>query len=264
MTQAKWTEGPLTFTAGEDLAAYRRVKIDTSSVTTPMEVVYADAGDDFQGITMDPADSGDLVTVAPLYREGTFLVNANDSFSAGDNLYGAADGRVSDSSNGTAYFKALEDANAQDDIVEAMVHPGLSGTAANVSIDDSGSFTSESTVEAALQEIYPFIPTTISDPGDGNAIPVTRSGVCPITTGGTAETRTLADPGSVGLLLTITLDDDGGGDCVITVATAFNDTGNDTITLADAGETITLRATQIAGSAVWRLIENDGAASSTA
>lgn len=264
MTQAKWTEGPLTFTAGEDLGANRRVKIDTTSTTTPMEVVYADAGEDFIGITMDPAESGDLVTVAPLCREGSFLVEANEAFDAGDDLYGADDGRVADTSDGTAYFKALEDATAQGDIVEVILHPHVSTTAASTSISDSGGYTDETTVEAALQEIYPFIPTVISDPGDGGAIPVTRSGVCALTTGGSGETRTLADPDAAGLQLTVTLDVDGGGDAVVTVATAFNDAGNDTLTFADAGETVTLIATQIGGTPVWRLIENDGAAASTA
>ena len=159
MTQAKWTEGPLTFTAGEDLAPFRRVKLENGSTTTPGEVIYADAGEDFIGITADGADDGDLVTVLPVCREGSVLVEAADSFSYEADLYGAADGKISDSSNGTAYFKALEAATAAGDIVEVMVHPGVSTTAATVSISDSGTFTSTATVEAALQEIYQHILT---------------------------------------------------------------------------------------------------------
>lgn len=159
MTQAKYTDGPVTFYAGEELAAYRRVKLETGSVTTPLEVVYADAGEDFIGITLDNAEDGDLVTVQPLCKDGTFLVEANEPFDALDDLYGAANGRVADTSSGTAYFKALEAATAQGDVVEVILHPGVAGTAASVSISDSGEFTDTATVEASLQEIYQHIVT---------------------------------------------------------------------------------------------------------
>lgn len=152
--QAKYTTGPVTFQAGEDLAQYRRVKLESGSTTTPLEVVYADAGEDFIGITMDNAKDGDLIAVAPLCREGTFLVVAADAFSAEADIYGADDGKVSDTSSGTAYFKALEAATAAGDIIEVILHPGVSTTAASVSIADAGAYTSTATVEAALQEIY--------------------------------------------------------------------------------------------------------------
>ena len=228
--QSKYTTGPVTFNAGEDLAQYRRVKLESGSTMTPLEVVYADAGEDFIGITMDNAKDGDLIAVAPLCREGTFLVTAADTFAAMADIYGAADGKVSDTSNGSAFFKALEAATAAGDIVEVILHPGAS------------------TISSSI---------LIADPGDGEAIPVTQSGVCAITTEG-AETRTLADPNSLGIRLTITLDVDGGN-CVVTAASAINVTGNNTITLADAGDTLDLVATQVGGAKVWRVSGNDGA-----
>lgn len=154
MTQAKYTTGPVTFQAGTDLVQYRRVKLESGSTTVPLEVVYAGAGEDFIGITMDNADDGDLIAVAPLCREGTFLVVAADSFAAMADIYGAADGKVSDTSSGTAYFKALEAATAGGDIVEVILHPGVSTTAGTVSIADAGTYTTTTTVEAALQEVY--------------------------------------------------------------------------------------------------------------
>lgn len=154
MTQAKYTTGPVTFQAGEELAQHRRVKLESGSITTPLEVVYADAGEDFIGITMDNAKDGDMVAVAPLCKEGTFLAVAADTFSAMADLYGAADGKVSDTSSGTAFFKALEAATAAGDIVEVILHPGVSTTAATVSIADAGAYTSAATVEASLQEVY--------------------------------------------------------------------------------------------------------------
>lgn len=159
MEQAKETKGPVTFYAGEEMPACRRVKLKSGSTTVPLEVELADAGEDFIGITITNANSGDLITVAPLCREGTFMIEAADSFDALADLYGAADGKVSDSSNGTAYFKSLMAAGAGGDVVEAILHPSVSTTAATVSISDSGDFTSEATVEAALQEIYQHLLT---------------------------------------------------------------------------------------------------------
>ncbi len=151
---SKYTTGPVTFQAGTDLAQYRRVKLESGSTTVPLEVVYAGAGEDFIGITMDNADDGGLIAVAPLCREGTFLITAADTFSSMADLYGAADGKISDTSSGTAFFKALEAATAAGDIVEVILHPGVSTTAATVSIADAGTYTTTTTVEAALQEVY--------------------------------------------------------------------------------------------------------------
>jgi hypothetical protein len=122
-----------------------------------LEVEYADAGEDFIGITMDNAEAGDLIAIAPLTRPGTFLLTAAGTFSALADIYGAADGKVDDTASGTAYFKALEAATAAGDIVECILHPGVSTTAVAVSIADAGEHTEQVTVEAALQEIYAHI-----------------------------------------------------------------------------------------------------------
>ena len=149
MVQSTWTDGPKTYLAGEDLEAYRRVKIETGTTTTPPEVVYADAGEDCIGLTLYPVKDGDEVAVQGLAKDGTFLAEAADSFAVGADLYGAADGKVSDTSNGTAYFKALQAAGAAGDVVEICVHPFVATTAATVSIADAGGFTAQATVEAA-------------------------------------------------------------------------------------------------------------------
>lgn len=103
---------------------------------------------------------------------------------------------------------------------------------------------------------------TIADPGTGQAIPVTASGVCAITTAA-AETNTLAAPSAIGLLLAITCDVYAVGDRVITCATTVNQTGNNTLTLGAAGDTILLYSTQIGGALRWRIAGNDGVALST-
>lgn len=152
-------------------------------------------------------------------------------------------------------------ATKQTDVASHISDPSAAHAASAVSIADAGGFTAQTTVEAGMQEMYPHIPAAISDPGDAGAIPVTRSGNCALTTAG-AETRTLAIPSKVGTSLAVTLDVDGG-DCVITAAAAINQTGNNTITLGDAGDTIVLEGVQVGGALVWRVIVNDGCALST-
>jgi hypothetical protein len=155
---------------------------------------------------------------------------------------------------------------APGDVATHIAEATGAHAASAISIADAGGFTSNVNVETLTQEMLPATPSiaAIADPGDAGAIPVLRSGNCALTTGATGETRTIADPGTVGLTLSVSHDVDGGGDAVITVATAFNQTGNDTITMADAGDTVVLTSVQVAGSPVWRLVVNDGAALTTA
>jgi len=74
----------------------------------------------------------------------------------------------------------------------------------------------------------------IVDPGDAGAIPVTRGGVCMLTTAG-AETRTVADPARTGMRLSLFFMTDGGN-CVVTFSSPVNQAANNTLTLADANE----------------------------
>lgn len=155
----------------------------------------------------------------------------------------------------------IEPAIKQADVATHIADTSAAHSASAISITDAGGYTSQTDVEAALQEIYPKAPVAIADPGDAGAIPVTKSGSVAITTAA-AETRTIAIPGRAGITLVLSLDVDGG-DCVITAAAAINQTGNNTITLGDAGDTIVLTAVQKAGALVWRVLVNDGCALST-
>lgn len=101
----------------------------------------------------------------------------------------------------------------------------------------------------------------IADPGNAGAISVVRSGYCPIVTAG-SETRTLAAPTSIGQEITLYIKTDGGT-AVVTVASAINQTGNNTITMADVRDVIVLRAIESGSSKVWMVVANDGAALST-
>jgi predicted RecA/RadA family phage recombinase len=101
----------------------------------------------------------------------------------------------------------------------------------------------------------------IADPGASGAIPVTASGHCEIVTAA-AETRTLAAPTFNGQQLLLSMKTDGG-DCVITCATTVNQTGNNTITLNDAGDALLLVAKQNGTNLRWSVVSNDGATLST-
>ncbi len=108
---------------------------------------------------------------------------------------------------------------------------------------------------------YGPLNNAIADPGNGKAIPVTASGFVNIVTAG-AETRTLAVPTFDSQQIRLNLKTDGGN-CVVTVASAVNATGNNTLTFADEGDVIFLTAVDIGGTLAWRALGNDGVALST-
>jgi len=148
--------GTKTFTAGEDLEAKRRVKIESGTTMDPPEVVYADAGEDCIGVTEYAVDDGDAVAVRLHSDKGIFEVECTigSAIARGTVLYGAADGKVSDTSSGSAQFVAVEAAGASNQHIACAPYTVKSTTAATVSVADSGGFTSAATVEAALAEIY--------------------------------------------------------------------------------------------------------------
>jgi len=111
--------------------------------------------------------------------------------------------------------------------------------------------------------IYEAFAAPLVDPGDGGAIPVTQSGNVPLVTGADAETRTLADPTFAGQVLALSLKTDGGGDCVITVASPINAAGNNTVTLDDAGDSLVLIGVAVGDNLAWRILTSDGATLST-
>ena len=237
----------------------------------------------FQGIAMDQKDNtdgsdGDLDVV--LRRRGlvkAIMGTAITQANVGDNVFLVDDQTVDLTANVThnifcgiiaAYIDTthawidIEPAIRQADVATHIADGSAAHAASAISIADAGTFTAQTEVEAALQEIYPKAPVAIADPGDGGAIPVTRSGSVAITTTGVDDTRTLAIPALAGITIAISLDVDAG-DAVITVAAAINQTGNNTITMEDAGDDIVLIAVQVAGALVWRMVVNDGCTLST-
>lgn len=108
------------------------------------------------------------------------------------------------------------------------------------------------TADAENTFLGTFMPA-ITDPGAGGAIPVTRSGVCTVTTAA-AEARTVADASKPGIILAIDFGTDGG-DLTVTFASALNQAGNTQAVAADAGDCLTVIST---GNGDWRVLANDG------
>lgn len=96
------------------------------------------------------------------------------------------------------------------------------------------------------------------DPGNAKALPNSQCGHIDLVTTA-AETRTLAAPTKAGLDLSLNFFTDGG-DCVITVATAYNAAGSTTITLADAGDWVKLESRAYGTVFRWVLAGFDGVA----
>lgn len=153
MTSSKKTQMILTMTAGEDLIKYARVKIESGTVTTPPEVVYADQGEQAIGEVQKDVSDGDDVAVR-LFVWETKEGIANDTFSIGATLYAHDDGEISDTSSGSAIGQALDSATAAGDVCEYIPFGVLSTTAATVSYADAGGQTTAATMEAVGAEVY--------------------------------------------------------------------------------------------------------------
>lgn len=113
---AEYTEACCkTFQSDEALAQFRRVKMDADG-----KVTYADATDQSDGITDRAAlTSGDYVAVRLKSAPGTRKMTAAGAITAGDLVYGAADGKV-DTDGFVPEGKAIDAATADGDIIEVM------------------------------------------------------------------------------------------------------------------------------------------------
>jgi len=108
------------FLAGEALEAYRRVKLDS----TVDQVVYADAGDDFIGVTQAEAASGDHVEVMLKNSAATLKIESAGAFTYKDVVYGAADGKIDDNPVGLEVGLAGASASGSGSIIEIFVSSG--------------------------------------------------------------------------------------------------------------------------------------------
>ncbi len=200
------------------------------------------------GVSRDPVVAGALGSLAV---RGVFdVVKANEQQTLGAALYWDADGNPY---GGTAGSGCLTTTSTGNTFV-GFGMAAAAATDATVRVLWTGPVAITNTVHNA-------ITASIVDPGNAGAIPITDSGEVEVVTGG-AETRTLAAPTYAGQLLLISMKTDGG-DCVITCVTTVNQTGNNTITLNDAGDAVLLVAKVNGANKRWSVVSNDGATLST-
>ena len=115
---SQYNIGSKAFVAGEDLEAYRRVKLSAGSGS---QVEYADAGEDFIGITSAKTSQNEHITVDLKTRGRTFKVVALDAITAGGDFYGADDGKVSAVVSGSIQGKVLEESADDLEVVEVLM-----------------------------------------------------------------------------------------------------------------------------------------------
>lgn len=156
-----YVEGSVkTFTANGDIGAKIRVKLTAASATSPPQVEVAGAGEQHIGITEYAAADTTLVAVRLRTAPGTHEGVAADTFAVGAVLYGAAAGKLSDTSSGTAIGIAIEACTGAGDIVEFIDFTVISTTAATVSVADANGNMTGVTVEAVLDEIMKALKTS--------------------------------------------------------------------------------------------------------
>ncbi len=106
----------------------------------------------------------------------------------------------------------------------------------------------------------------ISDPGNGNAIPVVTSGFVALATTAAAQTRTLAAPTYRGQRLTLrlgTVSTPGTDTVIVACATTFNSAGNNRATFSAVGQSVEMVGTEVGAELVWRIALNRSVALST-
>ncbi|TWT40505.1 hypothetical protein RAS1_42170 [Phycisphaerae bacterium RAS1] len=178
-----------------------------------------------------------------LDTEGAFrVVKVNGAINAGAAVYWAAAGNP----QGGVAGSGAATTTATGNTFLGFARETAGATDETVDLDVPGSVV---TLQSQMQN-------AITDPGNAGALPVTATGHVDVVTAG-AETRTLAAPSFRGQQLSLCMKTDGG-DGVITCATGINNTGNNTITMNDAGDSILLLAIQNGANLRWRVVYNDG------
>jgi hypothetical protein len=115
---SQYNLGAKAFVAGEDLEAYRRVKLSAGSGT---QVEYADAGEDFIGFTAAKAKQGEFVTIDFKTRGRTFKAVADGTLAAGASFYGGADGKIGPTVSGSVMGTTLEASDTDLEVIEVLL-----------------------------------------------------------------------------------------------------------------------------------------------
>jgi hypothetical protein len=134
-----------TFVAGEALAANRRVKKSGNTV------IYADAGEDSIGVTVQAVPVDGFALVKLWNDPGTFLITASGVITANGKCYGANDGKVSATVSGEPVGTSNEEASCADaDEIEVIAATAADQFAIQAHIVDVAAVTQESLVLTAM------------------------------------------------------------------------------------------------------------------
>ena len=99
----------------------------------------------------------------------------------------------------------------------------------------------------------------LEDEGDAGTLTVSQDmQVCPMVSAASAETRTLSQPTKSGLITTLAMKTDGGGDITVTVTGGYNADGDTAIVFSNAGEYVRFVSIDVGGSYYWRVVGNEG------
>ncbi len=110
----------------------------------------------------------------------------------------------------------------------------------------------------ALKKLL-YSPYIMPDPGASGTIDVKQQlGVMELTSGTTAETRTLLNPPRVGIRFCLRLKTDGGGDITVTASNGLNVSGNTNAVFADAGDQLDLVSVSYTTGFRWEILTNTG------
>jgi hypothetical protein len=138
-------ENPVTFAAGEDLVAFRRVKISGSTV------IYADAADKGLGVVQAAVDISEdtRATIRLDNYGGTSKMVASGAISAGVATYAATDGKVA-SSGSVVVGVSVEASTANNDVIEVMpVDLAVLASDLEVTLSDTLAAASDAQVNAS-------------------------------------------------------------------------------------------------------------------
>jgi len=123
-------DSPRTFTAGEDLDAFLRVKAAGRTVS------LAGSSDYGIGATQKDADSGENVAIRLDAHGGTMKMTASGAITTGDKVYAAASGKIA--ATGTILIgTALDTATGDGSVIEVLPHPGYQQSSSSSSSSSS-------------------------------------------------------------------------------------------------------------------------------
>jgi hypothetical protein len=148
MPNSQVDTGVKSFTAGEDLAIYRLVKLTSGTLN------YADAGEESIGVTQASADSGDQCAVKLWNSAGTFKSESAGAVVTETDVFAANDGKVDDAVSGNMIGVSIEAASAAAEYIEIR-KAEASDTLAKASTitDPSGGATQDAEARTAINAI---------------------------------------------------------------------------------------------------------------